>query len=258
MPIVATTPFDTAEYVLNLARSIVNDAAQTISGNLLSDSQPYTFPMLNSVYRTMQEDLTDGGVETFTQETILTQVPITAFPNDPSVQVYINYTGCFDGYNTTANPHLPAGMIGPLRLWERQSGNTAACFREMQPTNDGLPSRPAYSYLQQWEWRNDTLYFCGALQQNDIRLRYNQYFPDLVDGDSQVQIPRADRALSYLLGREFAAARGSQMFQYMADNYEMAMERFIKRTARRKQRGSHRRRPYGSSNAFYYTSYGSW
>jgi hypothetical protein len=256
MPVVGVGGYDNANYILNLARSIVNDAAQSLAGNLLSNSQPYTIPMLNSCYRKLQIDLINNGYEAMQTEVILLQVP-PAYTVDPQVQIYVGYQGSNDGYNSFPNPYLPANLMIPLRLWERPTG-TIQDYIEMQPVNDGLPSRPQSATLQQFDWRGEAIYFVGANQLNDIRLRFLQFFPDLADGTSIVLIPWSDRALSFLMGRTWGAARGSPMWQYMDTNYDEAMIDIVKPTSRKKQRGSHRRRPYGSSNAYYNSTYGWW
>lgn len=256
MPVVGSGPFDNAEYVLNLSRSLVNDAAQTLAGNLLSDSRPYTFPMLNAAYRQLQIDLTNNGYDSFWQESILAQFP-AVYKVDPQTQEYINYTGSFDGYNTFSSPVLPANMLLPLRLWERPSGSTQD-YQEMLPVNDGLPSRPQTGTLQQWEWRNDSIYFVGVMNATDIRIRYLQFFSDLVDGTSIVNIPWSDRALAYLMGRMYGAMRGSPLWTYMQQNYDDALTSIVQSTSRKKQRGSHRRRPYGSSTSYWQSTMGWW
>ena len=256
MPVVGVGGFDDANYILNLARSIVNDAAQNLAGNLLSNAQPYTIPMLNAAYREFQSDLQNNGYEQFTSEVVIPQLP-PCYTVDPAVQVRLDYQGCFDGYNTFPNPHLPANLGTPLRLWERPSG-TVQDFIQMLPVNDGLPSRPQSGTLQQWDWRGDAIYFVGSNMTIDLRLRYQSFFPDLVDGTSIVLVPWADRALSFLMGRTFGAARGSPMYTYMDAQYNEALISIVQMSSRKKQRGSHRRKPYGSSNSYINSTYGSW
>lgn len=260
MPIVGTGNLDTAEYVLNLARSIVNDAAQSLAGNLLADSRPYTFAMLNACYRELQSDLQNEGLETMFNEIIMVLMP-GAYTVDPQVETYLSYTGCFDGYNSFPNPHLPPDLATPLLLWERPSG-TIQNYQKMLPVNDGLPSRPQSGTLQQWDWRGGNIVFRGTVpnQYTDIRMRYVRLFRDIVDGTSLVEIQWADRALAFLMGRTFGAARGSPLWQYMDNNYESALVSLVQGTARKRQRGSHRRRPYGSSNTYWLSEngYGGW
>lgn len=249
MPPVFTGPYDTAEYVLNLARSIANDAALGIQGNLLSDNQPYTFPMLNAAYRDLQDELTDAGFETFPAEAELTQVPAISVNPQPGLQVSIDYNGYNNGTQNFDSPYLPIDMVGPLRLWERQSGANAQ-YIPMGPANDGLPSVAQGYRFGVWEWRQDKIWMVGATQINDLRLRYNSILPDLVDGDSPVLVLRSDRALAYALVAEWAGARGSPMAAALVAKANECIGKMTNRTARKKQRGSHRRMPYGSSQGF--------
>src|ERR1039458_4727384 len=82
-------PLDTADTVLNFARAALNDSILSISGNLLADSQPYTFTLLNLGFRMMQEDLADSGAPAFTNEAVLTGLPVVA-NTDPATQVFMS------------------------------------------------------------------------------------------------------------------------------------------------------------------------
>ena len=246
MPILGSgAPYDTAEYVLNLARAITNDAAQTIAGSILSDAQPYTLVMLNSCFRDLQRELVNRGVETFVKETIITGL-VQATTNDPSVQTYLAYTGYFDGTVMNASPTLPGDMIMPIRLWERQTGMSTSPFYPMRPTNDGLPTIAQTGRLAWWEWKNDTLYFVGATQSNDVRVRYWTFLVDLVDANSPVPIFDAANCLAHKVAKQFGAARGSPLAQYMQAEEQRYFQQIVTRTARKKQRGQHRRKPYGT------------
>lgn len=243
MPVVSSTAYNTAEYVLNLTRSILNDAAQNIAGNLLADTQPYTFVYLNSAYQFLQDELVNNGVETFKKETVLASVTPVA-NTDPATQVFIYDQGYNDGGTTHATPALPSDLIVPIRLWERQSG-TNSYFVEMQRANDGLPSVAKGSFNVYWEWRTDGIYMPGSLSTEDIRMSYLAYLPDLTDGTSPIQIRRATNALAYLTAAEFALARGSAAAESLREIGIQMIEQMATRTARAKQRGSHRRRPFG-------------
>src|SRR6185437_15292791 len=120
MSVVGSTSYSTAEYVLNLTRSIINDAAVDISGDIFSDDQPYTFPLLNSAYQALQDELASNGVRTLEKETILLSVTPVAV-QDPGIQVFIYDQGYNDGATNHMTPVLPPDMMVPLRLWERLS-----------------------------------------------------------------------------------------------------------------------------------------
>lgn len=248
MPVIQTTPYDTATQVLNLTRSIINDAAQSISGAILTDTAPYTMELLNAAYRDLQHELINSGVETFSKESILLNVLAinTAVSGDPSAQVYVSYTGYNDGVATYANPVLPVDMIVPLRLWERQNGTTED-FVQMDPVNDGLPSSSQTARLRLWDWRGDAIYMPGAIQANDLRLRYAAYLADLTSGSSLVMILRSKNALAYFTAAQFAAARGSPAADALRATGLEFVKQMTVRTSRKKQRGEHRRIPYGGT-----------
>ena len=235
-------PYDNAEYVLNLARSIVNDASVSLTGSILADTQPYTIPMLNSCYRDLQRELVNRGVETFVKEAILTGL-LACTSNDPAVQVYLSFTGYFDGTTLQVSPTLPSDLVMPIRLWERQSGMTSSPFRQLQPTNDGLPTITQTGRMVYWEWKNDSIYFPGATQSNDLRMRYWSFLPDIALSTDTIQIFDAANCLAHKLGKEFGSARGSPLAQYMAAESDRYLQQIVNRTARKKQRGQHRRRP---------------
>lgn len=248
MPI--TTPYDTAEYVMQAARVICNDAGLTIAGNLLASTQPYAAQILNMAYRTLQEDLTDYGVETMVKETIITGITPVVPTTDPGVYPVISFTGYNNGSANFATPVLPADMVGPLLLAERQSGSTQQ-FQPMYPTNDGLPSRAKGGRLVEWDWRGDALWLVGATISTDIRLRYNQFMPELIltgSPSSSVLILRSDRALAYKIAEIFAEGRGSQLAESFEAKYQKYLKRMTSRTARRKQRRQHRRIPYAANS----------
>jgi hypothetical protein len=244
MSSVLTGPYDNAEYVLNLTRSVLNDAALSIAGNVFADGQPYVFPLLNAAYRDLQDMLVDGGVETFIQTTQLLLLPVVD-PIDPGTQIQISYVGFFDGSNNFPNPTLPPNMIIPLRFWERQSGTTNY-FAPMFQVNDGLPSVYQTPCLRYWDWQSDKVYMPGATQVNDVQLRYLAYLPDLTDGTSPVLILRCAQALAYLTAYQFATSRGSSLAPQLQANAKAQVDDMINRTAKRSNRGNHRRRGYGA------------
>jgi hypothetical protein len=242
LPPASTVPFDSVDYVLREARIICNDAGLSISGNLLAISQPYTLTLINMAYRTLQEDLTVNGVEYMAKEAILLNItPVPGAITDPGIQPYVGYDVFFDGLNQNTSPLLPQDMCGPLVLGERTNGSNAL-FTPMHPVNDGLPSRSRTASLGQWEWRDQArIYFVGATLARDVKLRYNVYLPELVASGDPVQILRCDRALAYLISNIFADARGSALADKFYDKYVLYLTRMCSATARRKQRGRHRR-----------------
>lgn len=236
---------------MQAARVICNDAGLSIAGNLLADTQPYATTLLNMGYRCLQEDLTDSGVETMAKETTIVGLTASSAPTDPGIYAVLTYSGWDNGAGPAATPTLPSDMVGPLRLSERTTGSVQQ-FIPMFPVNDGLPSRAKFSRLGEWDWRGDALWFVGATQSNDIRVRYNQFLPELIlngqGAPSSVLIPRSDRALAYKIAEIFAEGRGSELAASFEEKYQKYLSKITSRTARRKQRGQHRRIPFASGS----------
>lgn len=245
MPIIppsVTAPYNSAQYALNLARVIVNDAGISLAGNLLADSQPYTLTYVNEAWWTLQEKLAINGVETQISETVLNN--LTAVTDlDPATQAYIDYQHYFDGETTLDTPVLPQDLILPIRLWERQYG-TEQEFIPMNPAQDGLPSRVKSIYLGEWEWRNNKIRLVGATQASDIRIRYQSYLADIAAVANPLPIMRCTLALANYIAASFAMSRGSEQASALFAKGDVAVLRMVSLTTRAKQRGQHRRIPY--------------
>jgi hypothetical protein len=252
LPPTATLPLDTVDTVLNFSRARINDAIQGISGNLLADTQPYTFTLLNAAFRHLQEDLANAGNPAFTNETVLFGLPVVAL-NDPSVQVWMSCQYYFDGvsfYTAPEAPLLPFDCILPLRLWERQSG-TQNQFTDMNPVNDGLPDNVKTNWLGLWDWRGNAIYMPGALIERDVRIRYASYLADIASsGTALVPLIRSADALAHYVAAEFCNSRGTAEDAAVGSTFAAkgmaAMKRMTNRDARREQRGNHRRQGYSN------------
>lgn len=253
MPVVppsTSAPYDTAGSILNLARAIANDAALSIAGNLLADNQPYTFVLLNSAWRGLQDQLMNAGINKFDTEAVISGIPV-AGSQDPATQCWLGYDGFFDGVSTFDTPVLPSDMKIPLKLMERQSG-TIQQFIPMGQTSDGLSCSPKVIWLREWEWRDDRIYLIGATQLIDIRLRYSHYLPDLNVASDKVPIIECSNALAYYLVAVFAGSRGSPLAQTLNAKGDLEAQKIITYYNHKSQRAQHRRIPYGRQ------SHGGW
>jgi hypothetical protein len=260
LPPAPSAPYDTSEYVLNLARARAGDAGVSLAGNLLADTQPYTLTYLNSAIRTVQDLLMNNGVETYPTETVLYAMPATA-TLDPALYSYIGYTNAWDGVNLWQAPLLPQDLVIPLRMYERLNGSMGQMV-EMFPTNDGLPSRPKTAWNRQWEWRDNQINLVGATQVNDMRLRYDRFIPDITSLAVPQPIPisvRCADALAWFVAWEFASPRNSlrDIVNEFRANGEAAIKAIALRTTRKTQRNNNRRRPYDQrgGNGGYYSRY---
>jgi len=237
MPVVGTTAYNTAGQITALVRSLLNDAA----GNLFSDA--VLLPYANSAYRKVQRALANIQSGTFLTDNVLLVVPAVA-QVDASAQVSIT--------DATAPPNqLPTDLLVPAKVWERVSGSSDD-FMEMTDLtdHDGLPSEPQGQTLRYWEWRADGLYFLGATQDTQIRLRYQKSFPDLTDATSPVLIRNAQEAIAYAAAAMAGAARGAPQAERWDVAATDALEDLIVRAAQREQQTGRRRRPFSSRTGF--------
>src|SRR5665213_3606052 len=196
MPVVGTTAYNTAGQITALVRALLNDAA----GNLFTDA--VLLPFVNSGYRKAQRALANVQSGSFLTDNVLLVVPAVGTV-DPSVQVSIT--------DATAPPNqLPPDLLVPVKIWERANLSSDDFVEMVDLTDhDGLPSEPQAQALLYWEWRADGIYFLGATQDTQIRLRYQKSYPDLADATSPVLIRNAQEALAYAAAAMAGAARGA-------------------------------------------------
>ena len=265
MPIIPPTntpPYPTAEYILNLARTICLDAGISLGGNLLSDTATYTGTILEASYESIQDEIANKGYETPMSETILTNVP--AMPSaiqQPGAQVWLGYDGFFDGQTLNAAPVLPQDMIIPVRMQERITA-TKARFQPMTQANDGLPQRQQYAYMQQWDWRDDRIYMVGAVDALDLWIRYQCTYPSLIDAynnvipAAKVKIFHGAVAMAYDIAYRFSGPRDGAVAVMMKAERDEAVRQIIVRTSHKTMRKNARRMPYSGYNTnFNYGGY---
>ena len=237
MPVLGTSAYNTAGQITSLVRSLLNDAA----GNLFTDT--VLIPYANAAYRKVQRGLANIGSAGFLSDDVLLVLPAVAGV-DPSLQVSIT--------DSTPPPNqLPNDLIVPMKLWERVNGSTDD-FVEMVDLTDhgGLPSQEQGLTLDLWEWRADGLWFLGATQDTQIRLRYQKAFPDLVDGTSPVLIRNAQEVIAYYTAALASASRGSPLAERWDDAGDDALEDLVARAVQREQNTIRRRRPYSSRSGY--------
>jgi hypothetical protein len=237
MPVVGTTAYNTAGQITALVRSLLNDAA----GNLFTDA--VLLPYVNSGYRKVQRALANVQSGTFLTDNVLLIVPALT-QVDASVQVSVT--------DATAPPNqLPPDLLVPAKLWERANGSSSD-FMEMTDLtgHGGLPSEPQGQMLRFWEWRADGLYFLGATQDTQIRLRYQKSYPDLSDATSPVLIRQAQEAIAYCAAAMAGAARGAPQAERWDAAGADALEDLVSRATQREQHTCRRRRPFSSRAGF--------
>ncbi|GAC1626582.1 MAG: hypothetical protein PVS2B2_25740 [Candidatus Acidiferrum sp.] len=237
MPVVGSSAYNTAGQITSLVRSLLNDA----QGNLFTDA--VLLPYANSAYRKLQRALGNAGGGGFLQDDALLVVNALAQP-DTSVQVSIT--------DATAPPNqLPTDLLLPIKLWERPNGSTDDFVEMVDLTqHGGLPPRLQDVTLSVWEWRADGLYFLGATQNTQIRLRYLKTYPDLTDATSPVLVRNAQEAIAYATAALAGWSRGSPLAEKWDDAASDAIEDLVSAAVRREQQTVRRRRPFSSRSGY--------
>ena len=116
-------------------------------------------------------------------------------------------------------------------MWERANGSSDDFVEMVDLTqHGGLPSREQDITLSVWEWRADGIYFLGATQDTQIRLRYVKAYPDFTDATSPVLIRNAQEAIAYATAALAGWARGSPL----AEKWDEAASRRDRRSCQRR------------------------
>jgi len=229
-PTLPIPPADNLTTILNAARAYASDKLSSLyptGGKILDNTDAFSQQIVNNGWRKMQEQLADWGNTAFKQEVIFTGFPIITSANpgaavDPAAQVYINWSGYFNGAVFVPSPPAPAGLAlpadctRPLKIWERPSGYNAPFPTEpMGVALDGLPTYQKGLWLGGWEWRANAVYMPGSLLVEDLRMLYRRFLPDFADVSATsrwwqqpVDIPRCQEPFAWYICWALAAARG--------------------------------------------------
>ena len=171
-----SAPYDNLESVLQAARVRLNDAIQSISGEIVTDISAFTPGAVNSAWRRVQEYLAARGFAALNRERIFTSVPAWT-STDLGTFVYFDWVSYFDGTNPQSAPVLPQDMISPLDLYERVH-SVGGNYTPIDQCFNGLPTVARDSINRLWEWRQEKIYLPGATGITDIRMRYAGYIGD--------------------------------------------------------------------------------
>jgi hypothetical protein len=244
--------YPTAHSVMDLSRSIVNDAFRNGAGRILTDNAPFTLPYLKSAQRTLQDYLANNGVSNFVKDNYqMSSLPII---QNPEAGTYINITfeGALatDGSFNDPNIVLPPDMLVPLDLRERLHGSGQRFIRMTQPQS-GLSSRKQIGVLGEWEWINDNIRLYGATSIRDLQLRYEARLPFNISpgsdlNETKIMIRDSEDAMAWRVAYLYATARGAQQAAALDGEYQRAANRIVIRNTRRDQRIQFRRQSFAS------------
>lgn len=243
MPLVGSSAYNSVGQITSLVRSLLNDAPNNWCTDTLQ------LPYVNSSYRRVQRKLANTGSGPFIQDNVeLIVAAIAAASRGPQTQAVINDA-------TPAPNQLPTDLLVPVKLWERPNGSSQDFCEMVDLTlHSGLPSRTQGATLSVWEWRADGIYFIGATQDTQIRVRYYRALPDFAGPTDVVLIRNAQEAIAYGAAAMIGAARGSPNAEKYDAAQEDADEDIIVLYSRQQQHTGRRRRPYGSRGGNYVAS----
>jgi len=159
---------------------------------------------------------------------------------DPGTTVVLNDAGIPPN-------QLPSNLLVPLKLWERPNGS-GQDFVEMTDLtlHGGLPSRIQGAALTEWAWQTDGIYFVGATQDTQIRLRFSAALPDLTGPADVILIRGSQEALAYIAAGLVGMARGAPLAEQMETLAMDYIEDVIVENVRRQQNTGTRRKPFRS------------
>lgn len=248
MPVLGSSSYATAEDVLNRVRTIMNDS-EIEGGDVITDTSVFAFDALNSGFERVQMEIAAFGGETFTKEAWLIGLP--SMPTvDPEARLIVDDTGANIIYPNgvgnvfSNNPQLPTDLVLPLDCWERQNGTSNFTGGPMGKPQNGLLNIGQQTYFVDWEWQNDGLRFRGALQVQDVKVKYECSLPKLVSTTDPVPIRGVVNAAAY---HAVVLISGMRAGAILAEfKQEAAREIFLKAktSSRRRQRMQVRRKPY--------------
>lgn len=258
MPVIQTSAYGTVEDVLTKARAILNDS-EVLGGDILTDAYPGSIPLVNIAYENIQKELASCGVEVFTDYFWLLALPAIS-SIDPEARVIVTDSATYITYPDPTNlananfpsPILPGDMIVPLKLWERQAGTTNFAIPMKQP-NVGLLNLSQQLYLLDWQWgayqSNEVLILRGALQSQDVKIKYEKHLPVLAAVTDPVPLRGVNNVAAYEVAKIFAAGRGARIAPALDATAQEEMFLMKSIAVRKVQRKRSRRIPYsGRSN----------
>jgi hypothetical protein len=194
-----------------------------IQGDVFTDQVLLNFA--NKAYRKVQARLMQAGSRSQTTEVEFLNVP----------QGTLSITDSTD-------PQLPVDFLAPRLLWDRITGTQFYNQNPMTPV-DFVPNVAQGSTNRVYAWYEDGIYFLGALNATDIRMRYSVAFPDVSGGDGFFTIRGCEDCIASKTAQLAAASRGSQAAGQFEQQFEQDIQELLNVQAHARQYQPSRRRP---------------
>ena len=193
-----------------------------IQGDVFTDAVLLNFA--NKAYRKVQERLLQAGSRSQITETIFFTVPAGT-------------TSITD----STFPQLPPDFLAPRDLWDRAVGAQFFNTSSMNPV-DYIPNAAPGSYNTVFAWYEDGLYFLGATQDTDIKMRYSQAKPDVSDGTGYFLIRGCEDAIASKTAEMAAASRGAMNTAFFTNMFEQDIQGLLNMQTHARQFQPSRRR----------------
>lgn len=255
--------------IADLVRSFVNDDKKGATGTpgegqILVNSGVTLPNFMNSAIREIYREIRIMGQPTLIKDNYIlygitpVNSPLGVGVANPAVQVSLQFVGYFDGLGYNADLALPADMILPLEVWQRQSINAPSSmpFGMIPEATGALSPRMQNIWMSEWEWRTDGLWMNGATQLLDLRMRYIATYANLaqsaptIDWDNTfVPVMDSQEAIADRITVRYARRLGGAQ---LADAQQQAKESIFKlrQQVTRSRQGIDYQRPiYGSGKA---------
>jgi hypothetical protein len=257
--------------VADLARSFVDDDKRGFTGtpgegqilvNLTSGVSASQLPQfvtlarfMRSAIREVRRECSIMGQPTFIRDNyILEGLPainsaLGVGVINPIAQQSLTFTGFFDGLEVNPDFILPADMLQPLEIWERQSG-TSYPFGMMDESTGALRPRNQTQALGEWESRDNAIFFHGAIFPRDIRIRYLagmiSFLSQTVDwAQTFIPIPDCEEAVADKIAVRYGRRLGSTQVADLVQQADRSMLRLRQQVTRSRQRIDNLRPLYG-------------
>jgi len=107
---------------------------------------------------------------------------------------------------------------------------------------DYIPNAPQGSCNRVYAWYNDGLYFLGAQNVTDIRMRYTISMPDVSGADGQFLIRGCQDSISSKTAEMACASRGATSLGYFQNMFEEDIKGLLNMQAHARQYQPSRRR----------------
>ncbi len=245
MPALPSAPYDTGARILALVQDLCNDK----QGQLFTAT--FCLEAINSAARWLGQELRNSDKMTLVEDEWLVTIPKVTAP-DPTLQVYLMYTGITGNVTPANTPTLPQDMIEPLVLWQRPANQKMNLVPMFNRTGfGGLPKRfPRYD-LCEWEWRTDMICFIGALVDTEVMIRYSAIPEEFtIDENGLISGSLSDiagiDAVAYRAASQLVPKRGgAELGKQYQDTAQEFLDKLATDVARASQMAPVRMRPYG-------------